>query len=484
MEAGLQTIVRPFHRAKAEVLTDLVLGKLPTPNVMILEPPRVGKTDLGVKAFESWALTYFPDSEFINGSCTTDRAIDTTKEVRSILTSDWYRSMVSSDFGARVALRGDQAAGKQEYFHTMEGGSVKAVGAGSAVIGFGAGKLRPEFGGAIMIDDPIKPQERNSATVRKSTIDWIVQGLEPRRNRKQDPMTPMVLIMQRLHPQDPAGYFLSTERRRWTVIELPALDAFGASIWPERISEKELEDLKERDPETYWSQYMQTPSDEAFMIFVPKWWKFWNNRAEVERRITLKIITADTAFKEEEANDYSVLQCWGFENTMGAYLLDQVRGKWIFPDLVSNARDFLKKHSDPKLNVTPATEAWVEDKASGTSLVQTLRREGLPFREWLPKHRDQKVIEKSQQLAGPDKVSRAKQCTMPLSAGRVFLPHPRMQGFRWVENYLAEHTSFSADFSHLFDDQVDTTTEALLIWQQRGGGVGPIPVWKELPVYP
>ena len=54
-QTGQQTIIRPCHMFKAKALTDLVLGKLPTPNLMILEPPRIGKTDLGVKAFVPWS---------------------------------------------------------------------------------------------------------------------------------------------------------------------------------------------------------------------------------------------------------------------------------------------------------------------------------------------------------------------------------------------------------------------------------------------
>jgi predicted phage terminase large subunit-like protein len=79
-------------------------------------------------------------------------------------------------------------------------------------------------------------------------------------------------------------------------------------------------------------------------------------------------------------------------------------------------------------------------------------------------------------MATKDKVGRANQCTMPLSAGRVFIPDPNMPDYAWVEGFIAEHESFTTDDSHLYDDQVDTFTEACLIWQSRGGGSGAIPV--------
>jgi predicted phage terminase large subunit-like protein len=284
--------------------------------------------------------------------------------------------------------------------------------------------------------------------------------------------------MQRLAPDDLAGHILKTERHRWTVVQIPAIDESGQSIWPERISLKELEHMKEYDPETYFAQYMQQPSDAAFSIFKNEWWRFWINISEVEKKITLKIVTADTAFKAKDSSDFTVFQCWGFEGAHGAYLLDQVRGKWEFPELVKVGKDFLAKHTAPRFGIVPAKEAWVEDRASGTSLVQTLQREGLPFREWLPPSANQQVISKEKILSGPDKVSRAKQVTIPIYAGRVYLPYPKLQGFKWVENFVQEHSAFSMDDSHLYDDQVDGETMALLIWQQRGGGNGPIPQTK------
>lgn len=481
--AGLKTIVRPCHNVKAEVLTDCMLGRIPTPNLMILEPPRVGKTDL-TRAFEECSLSYFPDSEFINTSYSDDLAVSTTKAIRHTLTTQWYRDCTTKDFGATVAMRGSLAGGRSDYFHTLQGGCVKGVGVGGGITGFGAGKLRRSFGGAIMIDDPMKAQDKDSPVVRKSIVDWYHGTLESRRNRKEDPMTPIILIMQRLHPQDLAGHLLSTERHRWTVVQIPAHDEQAESIWPARISMEELMHMKEYGIDTYLAQYMQNPSNVAYELIVADWFRFWTNRAEVEKRITLKFITADTAFKEDDSNDYSVLQCWGMLSTQGLVLLDSIKGKWDFPDLCKEAKDFLAKHRKVPAGWTPVTECWVEDRASGTSLVQTLRKAGLPFRQWLPPHADQKLIDGSQVLSGPDKVSRVKQSSMTIKPGRVYLPYPGMDDFRWVENFVNECTAFSNDDSHLYDDQVDTMTMANLIWQQRGGGVGAIPmlssvVWQE-----
>jgi predicted phage terminase large subunit-like protein len=469
-QQGLLCEVRPFHREIANALTGLVLGTNPAPNLMILMPPRCAKTDLGVRAFVPWAQSWFPDAEFILASYGSELATDNSVYIRNTLGSDWYRSMVGTDWGASVKMVGDKAGGRQDHFYTTEGGSVKAVGVGGGITGFGAGKLRTDFGGCIVVDDPLKANEKDSPAARKTSIEWFHSTLESRRNRIEDPVTPILLIMQRLHPQDLAGHLLMTERHKWHVVQIPAHDDEGNTIWPGRISYDELMAMKEANPDLYWSQYMQSPSDAAFSIYKPSWWRFWNNKREVEKRITLKFITADTAFKAKDTNDWSVFQCWGAEGTSALYLMDQIRGRWEFPELCRQAKAFWHKHNAKQVaNSTPATEFWIEDKASGISLVQTMRGQQIPVRGWEPN------VDKT----SADKVGRANQCAIPLSAGRIILPSPKLEGYGWVDGLKNEAESFTADDSHLFDDQVDTMNQAALIWMERGGGKGPLPVWLE-----
>jgi predicted phage terminase large subunit-like protein len=274
------------------------------------------------------------------------------------------------------------------------------------------------------------------------------------------------LIMQRLHPQDPAGYLLAEEREQWTTVQIPALDPLtDKSIWEERVSSESLILMREANPELFWSQYQQEPSETATTIFKADWWKYYQDKAAVERKLTIKYITADTAFKAKDTADWSVLQCWGFQGTGAAYLMDQARGRWEFPELLRQSKAFWQKHAATIPGVTPATEFWSEDKASGTSLVQTMRsQEQIPVRPWEPTDK-----------TSPDKVGRANQCTPSICSGRVRLPDPGLPGNEWVRGFVNEHTAFTPDDSHLHDDQCDAQTMALLIWQQRGGGVGPIP---------
>lgn len=82
-----------------------------------------------------------------------------------------------------------------------------ATGTGGTITGFGAGKHRDGFGRAIIIDDPHKADEAKSDTIRKGVIDWFQNTLE---SRKNSPETPIIVIMQRLHEDDLAGWLLGT----------------------------------------------------------------------------------------------------------------------------------------------------------------------------------------------------------------------------------------------------------------------------------
>ena len=350
---GLPCEIRPFHHKIANTLTRLIKGTLDKPNVMILEPPRCAKTDLGVKAFVSWGLSIVPDSEWILASYGQDLATANAVDIRNTLISEWYRSTIDPEvyWGCHPVMRGEGAGGRQDYFFTEEGGCVKAIGMGG-ITGFGAGKLREEFGGAIVIDDPLAAHNRRSPAERQNAIDYITGALKSRRNRQDDPPTPIVLIMQRLDPQDPAGQLIQKERDKWEIIQIPAHDEHGVTIWPGRLNYEELMLIKDTGENVYWADYMQEPSEASTTIFKKGWWRYWRNINAVEQRTTLKFITADTAWEEKTSADWSVFQCWNIEGIAGMYLTDQVRRQSEYPDLLKGAKEFWLKHSKQEHGMT------------------------------------------------------------------------------------------------------------------------------------
>jgi len=86
--------------------------------------------------------------------------------------------------------------------------------------------------------------------------------------------------------------------------------------------------------------------------------------------------------------------------------------------------------------------AWIEDKASGTGLIQTIKRDYT-----IP-------IGGIQRKAGQDKVWRANEIVANVESGYVFLP----SNAHFISDFIAEHSVFP-NGSH--DDIVDTTSDAL-----------------------
>jgi len=191
-------------------------------------------------------------------------------------------------------------------------------------------------------------------------------------------------------------------------------------------------------------------------LIKPEWWRYYSSLAEAAKACTGMFITADTAYKTGTMHDYSVIQCWGYNSGHQLYLLDQVRGKWEFPSLVSRIKSFTKRCYNLSNKIRPS-RIYIEDKASGISLVQTLAREGLNVIAWKP--RDYQFPD--------DKIGRANEASLLISMGVVYLPN----NAGWVHDFVTECSEFTDDKeAGGYDDQVDALTMAISIWRQKGGG--------------
>lgn len=446
-------IVMPFHAEMFKLIDAWFLGELPggKRNLAICIPPRHTKTTLARDIVE-FGLGCFPDSEWLYTSYSTQLAVDQTVKIRQAVDSEWYREMFSS-----LHTFMDETDGRQDYFRTSFGGSVYGVGAGGSITGFGAGKKRKEFGGAIIIDDPLKADDARSEKERENVRNWFTGVLSSRKNHDD---TPMLLIAQRLHPEDLVGHLKQTLADEWHFLEIPAvIPGTEQTIWPATFSYESAMRLKEIDPFAFYSQYQQQPIVPGGAIIKADWWRYYTDSDAVNRKCDVKIITADTAYGVKDANDYSVFQCWGFEGNQRAYLLDQVRGKWGYEQLVQVACEFWQKHSatDPYGRFQPVYRMYIENKASGQSLVQQydlFREKGVNAFPWDPGLKD--------------KVARVKECLPSIFSGRVILPDTPEAS--WIDDFIAECSAFSEDMSHSHDDCCDCLAMALLLWRGELGG--------------
>ena len=426
-KTGSVFVENHHHHLICRALEKVIIGQ--TKRLIINIPPRYSKTEIAVINFIAWSMGICPDSEFIHASYSQTLAEKNTGSTKDLVENEIYKQI----FANMVLAKDTKAKG---HWSTKSGGQVYATGSNGTITGFGAGKFRKKFGGAIIIDDPHKASEANSEVRRNNVISWYNETMKSRANSSD---TPIIIIMQRLHQNDLAGYLLGGgSGEEWETLCLPAIDEKGEPLWPYKHNLVDLKRLEKSDPYTFSGQYMQRPSPLGGGMFKTEWWKYYS----VLPAVDYKIITADTAQKVKEHNDYSVIQCWGYANNQ-AYLIDQIRGKWEAPELRKQFDFFWNKHYDGSLTTGRLRSAYIEDKASGTGLIQDLKRNsGIP------------VIAVPRNI---DKVTRAMDIIPYINSGYVYLPEKA----NWLSDYLMEFERFTPTNTHDHDDQIDPTLDAI-----------------------
>jgi predicted phage terminase large subunit-like protein len=404
-------------------LEQVALGRVK--RLIINVPPRSGKTEIAVKAFIAWTIGLHPDAEYIHASYSKRLATANAYDIRAMMQHETYRAVFPW-----VSLQDDSKA--KDEFRTSHGGIVYATGAEGTITGYGAGKMRDGFGGAIIIDDPHKAGEATSPIMRQNVIDWYQTTIQSRLNK---PDTPIIVIMQRLHEDDLSGWLLNGgSGEKWNSLVIPARNDDGSSFWPEQFPPDMLDRLETSSPYVFAGQYMQRPSPIGGGIFKDDWWRFYDAIPPLKWRS----IYADTAQKTKEQNDYSVFQCWGQTQTGQIVMLDMVRGKWEAPELETMARAFWKKHFSQTYH-GPLRAFKVEDKVSGTGLIQKLKREGIPI---IPIQRN------------VDKVTRAFDAAPYIQSGNVYI----MSNIDHLSDFMAEASVFP---NGTHDDMIDAAMSAI-----------------------
>ena len=450
------------HREVCETLEQVFVGRIK--RLIINIPPRYGKTELAVINFISWTMGIYPDSQFIYATYSRELSTQSAYKIRNNINSEVYKEIFPD-----VKLMDDSKA--KYHFKTTKNGMVYAIGAGGSITGFGAGLHRDGFGGAMIIDDPHKASEANSNTKRKSVIDWYVNTMESRINKPLE--TPIILIMQRLHEEDLTGFLLDRDKARikereakphlvknlkdsrsldWQHLVIPALDKEDKPLWSFTHDFAKLDEMRKESPYVFAGQYMQNPAPLGGGLFKEEWWRYYDKLPNVE----YKIITADTAQKTKESNDFSVFQCWGYDKGK-IYLIKQIRGKWEAPELRANFIAFWESLVGTGIEVRgKLRQAYVEDKASGTGLIQDIKADtNIPIVP-IPRHLD--------------KVVRAYDMVPYIQSGKVFLPS------EWEDlpTFISEFSSFTPNNTHKHDDQIDPALDAisiLLSQTKRSSGI-------------
>ena len=409
------------------------LGKIK--RLIINVPPRHLKSHCGSIAFPAWVLGHEPSAQILCLSYAQDLSDKLARDFRSLMFAHWYRAL----FATRPLAR-NQALHE---FETRQHGFRLATSVEGVLTGRGA-----DF---IIIDDPIKPDDALSLSRRVSVNQWYDNTLFSRLNDKNTGC--IILIMQRLHEDDLVGHVLNQEG--WEVVSFPAIaekdERFeietpygirhyrrrpGDILHPARESRDTLETIRRAlGPYSFPSQYQQAPVPLGGGMVKTAWFKLYAP-SEIPERFDQIVQSWDTANKVSQLSDYSVCTTWGIKNRH-LYLLNVLRKRMEYPDLKRAVRE--------QRELYQATVVLIEDRASGTQLIQELRKEGLRVvKPYAPEG---------------DKIMRMNAQTATIENGFVHLPREAP----WLADYIREITTFPFASN---DDQADSTSQALAWFNQ------------------
>lgn len=406
----------PHHKAICDALMRVFRGECK--RLIINVPPRYSKTEIAVVNFIAWAFGQVPDAEFIHASYAAPLAVNNSANVRALLQHEGYQQVFPA---CRLA------SDAKSHWTTTEGGVMYAAGAGGTITGFGAGKHREGFGGAIIIDDPHKPDEAKSDIIRQGVIDWFQNTLESRKNSKE---TPIILIMQRLHENDLAGWLLQGGNgEEWEHVCLPAIQPDGTALWPEKHTIADLRRMERAAPYVFAGQYLQRPAPPEGGVIKPD---------------NIQVIDALPAEPIKWVRGWDFAASVDGDYTAGGKLGKLPDGRYIIGDMV-------------RLRCGPDER--------DAALTNTASRDSSAVRISIPQDPGQagktQVLYLTRKLAGyrvtsspesGDKVTRAEPLAAQINVGNVLM----LRG-PWNDELINEMRMFP---NGTFDDQVDSLSRA------------------------
>ena len=435
---GTKFIFSDHHRTLCDDLMRVWRGEI-TYYIANL-PPRYSKTELCIILFSAWCYVKNPRCEFIHLSYADTLVLENSDAVRDIIKSAEFLALWP-ELGVRPSKDSKKA------WETPQGGKFYATSAGGQVTGFGAGRMDDVdadgnfvFSGCLLIDDPLKPDDARSDAMREAINGRWDSTVKNRRNSAR---TPVICIMQRVHEHDYTGMLTKDTEFDWFVRTMAALIDEGRpterALWPAKHDVAALKAMKKKNAYIFSAQYQQKPSPLGGGLLKGE----WVGRYSVLPEITYRKVYVDTAQKTAQRNDYSVFEEWGYSQVTGRiYLIDMIRGKWEAPELKRRAIAFWAKGL-ARQGMGSLRQMRVEDKASGTGLIQEIGATG--------------AIPVFAQQRNRDKLIRVGDGAPFIEAGLVMVPADAP----FTSDFIDENEAFTADDTHAHDDQIDPMLDAI-----------------------
>lgn len=411
--------------------------------MLIIEaPPQHGKSE-AISDFISWVAGKHPELKTIFASFSERLGVRSNLKLQRLYTRKVYQDIFpQTKINSKNVVTGVNYLRNREILEYCEkGGYFRNTTVQGSITG--------ESLDLGVIDDPIKGREAaNSETTRNKTWEWFTDDFFTRFSENAG----FLMILTRWHIDDPAARLINSDKSV-KVLKYKAIAEVdekhrreGEALIPEHKSIEFLLKRKGIMGANFEALYQQNPIIKGGNLIKYDWFKWWTVLPELSHLI----ITIDTAQKTKEINDFTVMQCWGVARNKDIFMLDMVRGKFEAPQLRHTAKVFYHKWDNYSLNGSKVSlrKMYIEDKSSGSSLIQELRQDKLKIGD----------IQRNR-----DKVSRVMDYSPHIEAGRVYL------------NEKIPHTQALVDECLAFpngkhDDTIDPLMDGIEISQlQRQG---------------
>jgi predicted phage terminase large subunit-like protein len=398
------------------------------PRLIVNLPPRHLKSFIISVALPAFILGNDPTAKIICISYSDELTKTLMQDFRRIMDSEWYKKRFANVMPSKMT---------QNEFLTTDGGFRYATSVGGTLTGRG--------GDFIIVDDPIKPEDVLSDKMRESTNEWYKNTLLSRLEDKAKSV--LILVMQRLHVNDPAGFIEASGG--YHKLSFPAIALKDEDI---PISENEFYHRREREPlqadredietlekirdqigpHNFASQYQQTPEAPDGAMFKKTWFQFVS-KVPPRTPDGHFIISIDTASSKTETADYTAIM-FMYSDSTGHYVLRAHRGRWEYSELEVIVSNYVRKYPDATF--------IVESANIGIAIISTLRKAGTKCFSARPKD---------------SKLMRASWILPTVHKKKVHIVN--MEGKNeWVDPFMNEILSFPHG---RFDDYVDCFTQAV-----------------------
>lgn len=344
-----------------------------SPRLILMLPPRIGKSELGSIQFPAWHLGHYPEHEIISCSHTAGLAEKFSRQVREQVRNPQHQTVFPD---AKLDPDQQNATG----WRTTKGGGYLPAGVGAGIVGNGAHILT--------IDDPVKNAvEAESETSREAVWEWYTTSAYSR----LAPGGGVLVIMQRWHDDDLSGrlerYGASGEGDTFEIVRYPMLAEEDETyrrksdpLHPQRYDKEACMRIKRVVPPRVWAAlYQQNPvatDGEYFTRQMLKWYTGGPPRG-------LHYYAAfDFAIGKGERNDYTVGIVVGVDEDENLYIVDMRKGRWDSFEIVSQILDVHKtwspraigvEHGQIKMAIGPFLEQRITEERLFDINIQELR---------------------------------------------------------------------------------------------------------------